>query len=96
VTTVLVPEQPSPAHRLEWRLATPGKRCVSGAQKRCGRPALLELNRGMNRRGGRVDAWWPYCEEHTYGRVLLADGIYYADEPEPEVLAALVGDEAAP
>jgi hypothetical protein len=24
--------------------------------------------------------WWRYCAEHSYGRVLLEDGIYYAYE----------------
>lgn len=39
-----------------------------------------------------MDAWWPYCEEHAYGRVVLADGIYRTHELAPE----MVGAEAAP
>lgn len=54
----------------------------------CGRPAILELLRG-NRR----PTWYGYCAEHSYGRVLLQDGIYYAYEVGQHHLVAIVGGE---
>lgn len=77
-----------------WRPAAPGRRCRSGAglgHRACGAPAALELNRSLQRGLRRFDAWWAYCEPHAYGRVLLSDGIYLADEPGFEVVAELFG-----
>ena len=84
--TVLVPETDS-------RPARPGRRCVAGARRRCGQPAVLELNRRERRSSGTHDAWWAYCEEHAYGRVLLDDGVHYAYDPDEAVLVALFGEE---
>lgn len=70
--TVLVPEGD------DWRLVQPGIRCCYRA---CGQPAVVELNRGTWRGGRHRPRWWRYCDEHSYSRVILADGIYYAYQP---------------
>lgn len=55
-----------------WRVE-PGKLCVGKARRlTCRKPSAAELNRRQHRtRGtlqpGWVDAWWPYCLEHTAG-----------------------------
>lgn len=50
-----------------WRPSLPGKRCrYVGGHVHCGRPAVVECNRGYRGK----DSWWPYCEQHSYGRVL--------------------------
>ena len=64
----------------DWRLAQPVDRC---RYRHCGRTAVVMLNRGMWRGGRRRPVWWKYCAEHSYNRVALADGIYYAFEPGP-------------
>lgn len=49
-----------------WRVLEPdaGKLC-----RRCRKPAVAELNRGMYVRDrGKVAAWWAYCARHLYGR----------------------------
>ena len=62
-----------PAHDADdWRQAQPGRICcrIMVGHRRCEQPAVLELNRGLRRERHRHDAWWPYCAEHAYGRVL--------------------------
>jgi hypothetical protein len=53
----------------------------------CGRTADVELNRQVRRRGdgGTFDAWWGYCLEHAYGRIVLDGGVWYAWEVDEDV-----------
>ena len=68
-----VPFEPSPgktwvvdgaSEALEWRVGS-DRPC---ARRRCDRPGVAELNRGLHRDGKRISAWSPYCELHLYGR----------------------------
>lgn len=62
------------ADRLEWRLLpadAPARGCrftVGPDRKTCGRPGVVQLQRGVSRR-----SWWTYCDlpEHLYGRVYV-------------------------
>jgi hypothetical protein len=37
-------------------------------RRTCRRDSVAALNRHQRRHGRTVDAWWPYCERHLYGR----------------------------
>lgn len=81
--TVLVPDDGK--WRVRTRTTEAGKFCVYGGMHQCRRPAVLELNRSRpnpKNRSERIDQWWGYCERHTFGRVVLNDGIYFAWSPE--------------
>ena len=64
----------------EFRVARPGTRC---RHPRCGKAAVLEMNRRQTRwnaavgAASRYDAWWSYCEEHTYGRIVRDGQVWY-------------------
>ncbi len=82
--TVLLPEE-----RGSWAAAPVGERCAA-----CGAPAVLVFLAGVR---GPLEGC---CEEHSYGRVLLAGtpgedeaGVYFAFQPPAEGLLALVGVE---
>ena len=56
-----------------WRARLSTSRCrFMVARKGCGRPAVVELNRGVWKRGPQgvrhLDYWWGYCPEHLFGR----------------------------
>jgi len=55
----------------------------------CRRPAVAELNRGLNRNGRSFDSWWAYCERHLYGRRIV-DGKILSLRllPDPELREA--------
>ncbi len=51
---------------LSWR--HPCRYGAGPGKPACGAPSVLQINRGKHVDGrGRVDSWWSYCEEHTYG-----------------------------
>jgi hypothetical protein len=55
-----------------WSLVTdrPCRARVPGVGKVCRAPAVAALNRGklVPHLGRRVDALWPYCPDHLYGK----------------------------
>lgn len=66
---------PEPTDR--WRLESDRTcRMVEGTpRRRCTNPAVAALNRGYRRTFCEpVDSWWPYCEDHLYGR-WIEDGV---------------------
>lgn len=65
---VVVDELARGASFMEWRTASPGRRCrftVGPGYKQCQLPAVVELNRGHRR-----PSWWGYCGNpaHLFGR----------------------------
>lgn len=57
-----------------WRPCVEDKQC---SRKGCRRSATLQLNRRQRRRGGTRDAWWSYCPEHNYGRVVEGGRVFF-------------------
>lgn len=73
------PEPPEPVPGFVWTVALAGAswRVDAGRECRrkvdfyttCRKPSVLAVNRRRHYRDGRItDWWWPYCEDHAYGR----------------------------
>lgn len=64
----------------DWRTEA-GKLCVQKLKGRrtCRRPSVAALNRRQYRAATmtRVDAWWPYCQAHLFGRWIESGSVMH-------------------
>jgi hypothetical protein len=71
------PGSPPPGHHWEavvesgdsWQIWRGGKCRFIEASKQCGKPPVAAFLRGTAQK-----LWWPYCEDHLYGR-WVEDGL---------------------
>ena len=83
----------------EWRVVAPDEQrpcrwTVGPKHTSCKQPSVAKLDRAFWKHRGDKPNWWHYCEEHLYGRVIVASTIYSAALREiaepPEHVAPIV------
>lgn len=71
----------------QWRLIDSSRRfnaqgfqklCLGGHRRSCRKVAIAELLR----RHGDGTRWWPYCEDHLYGRKIEDGRLWIRVHPE--------------